>query len=187
MITYKNSYAVGNKFYADIIALENDKIFVDDLANGSSLRLIDASDSADSNVLYYFDQENGMFRNGTVSINAYLTVLPATTFTFKDSGGTNRQRFADVRNFAEGTTYYVELKSATGTSTIPGTGKKDESGNMVFTLQNIGQIVANVAESEAYGEPGLYIVSPLWDQMVGAELSISIYVNAFGLMDKYGH
>lgn len=72
-------------------------------------------------------------------------------------------------------------------NTRQATGEKDESGNMVFTVQGLGQIVANVAESQAYGEPGLYIVSPMLDMMAGRELSIKIYVDAFGLMDKYGH
>lgn len=187
MITYKNSYAVGNKFYADIIAKNLDKIFVDDLANGSTLRLIDTSDS---DAIYYFDQEAGMFRksgagsSGTIS---YLTVLPTTTFTIENTGGTNRQRFADVRDFAENEVYYFEIKMGDDHPTIDVQGEKDESGNMVFTLQNVGQIVANVAESQAYGEPGLYIVSPMLDMMAGTELSIKIYADAFGNMDKYGH
>ena len=186
MITYKNSYAVGNKFYADIIAKENDMIFVDDLSNGSTLRVIDG----DVDDFFYFDQERGEFVKGGTGVNrrvAYLSVLPTTTFTIKNTGGTNRQRFADVRKFAEDTTYQFEVTNPMEAHTIPVTGEKDESGNMVFTIQNVGQIVANVAESEAYGEPGMYIVSPMLDMAVGTEWSIKIYVNALGLMDFYGH
>ena len=185
MITYKNAYAVGNKFYADIIAKNNDKIFVDDIANGSTLRIID--NNADVDVLYYFDQEDGRFLHGSTAIQGYLSVLPNTTFTIQDTGGTNRQRFADVRYFSENEVYYFEIKIGDDHPTIYGQGKKDASGNMVFTLQNIGQIVANVAESEAYGEPGLYVVSPMLDKMAGSEMSMKIYVDADGMMEYYGH
>lgn len=187
MITYKNSYAVGNKFYADIIAKKNDKIFVDDLANGSTLRIIDGDDA---DVLYYFDQESGMFRkasDGTTGRIVYLTVLPTTTFTIKNTGGTNRQRFADVRNFAENVKYHFEITMATGHPTIDAIGEKDDSGNMVFTVPQLGQIVANVAESQEYGEPGMYIISPMLDKMAGSEMSMKIYVDADGMMEYYGH
>ena len=188
MITYKNSYAVGNKFYADIIAREQDKIFVDDLANGSTLRVIDATNNPD--VLMYFDQEVGLFRqsdNGSTGTGGYLTVLPTTTFTIQNTGGTNRQRFADVRDLSKASTFYFDVKMQAEANTFQATGEKDESGNMVFTVQGLGQIVANVAESEAYGEPGMYIVSPMLDMMAGKEMSMKIYVSAFGNMDKYGH
>ena len=184
MITYKNSYAVGDKFYADIFAKRADKIFVDDLANGSTLRVID--ENVDVDVLYYFDQEDGRFRHGSKALQGYLSVLPNTTFTIQDTGGTNRQRFADVRNFTVKTTYYFDVEVSDSAETFQLAGEKDESGNMVFTVPEIGQIVANVAESEAYGEPGMYIVSPMLDMMVGAEISIKIYVDAFGMMDFYG-
>lgn len=184
MITYKNSYAVGNKFYADIIAKNADKVFVDDLANGSSLRIID--NGADVDVLFYFDQEDGRFRHGSSAIQGYLSVLPNTTFTIQDTGGTNRQRFADVRNFTVKTTYYFDVEMPNLAHTFQLAGEKDESGNMVFTIQNVGQIVANVAESQEYGEPGMYIVSPALDMMAGSEMSIKIYVDAFGMMDFYG-
>lgn len=186
MITYKNVYYAGGKMYADIIAKMNDKIFVDDLGNGSTLRVIDG----DVDDFFYFDQERGEFVKGGTGANrrvAYLTVLPTTTFTIENTGGTNRQRFADVRYFAENEVYYFEIKMGDDHPTIDVQGEKDESGNMVFTLQNVGQIVANVAESQAYGEPGLYIVSPMLDMMAGTELSIKIYVDALGNMDKYGH
>lgn len=188
MITYKNSYAVGNKFYADIIAKQNDKIFVDDLANGSTLRVIDATNNPD--VLMYFDQEVGLFRqsdNGSTGTGGYLTVLPATTFTIQNTGGTNRQRFADVRDLSKASTFYFDVKTPTDAHTFQVEGEKDESGNVVFTIASLGQIVANVAESEAYGEPGMYIVSPMLDMMAGTEMSIKIFVSAFGNMDKYGH
>lgn len=182
MITYKNSYAVGNKFYADIIARKDDKIFVDDLSNGSSLRIINDSDA---DVVYYFDQEYGLFSNGANGCAGYLTVLN-TTFTIQNTGGTNRQRFADVRNFVENKTYYFEVKMPGLANTFQATGEKDESDNMVFTIQGLGQIVANVAESQEYGEPGMYIVSPMLDMMAGNEMSMKIYVDAFGMMDFYG-
>lgn len=186
MITYKNSYAVGNKFYADIIAKQNDKIFVDDLANGSTLRILDQT----SPVLMYYDEEEGIFRksdDGTTGRYGYLTVLPTTTFTIKNTGGTNRQRFADVRNFVENETFYFEIKLESDNPTIEAKGEKDESGNMVFIAPQLGQIVANVAESEEYGESWMYIVSPMLDMMAGLEMSMKIYVSAFGNMDKYGH
>lgn len=161
-------------------------ILVEDLANGSTLRIIDAT----SPVLMYYDQEEGLFRqsdNGKTGRYGYLTVLPTTTFTIKNTGGTKRQRFADAPYFAEDTLYYSVFESPQGGAhTFKATGEKDESGNMVFTVQGLGQIVANVAESEAYGEPGLYIVSPMLDMMAGQEMSIKIYVSALGLMDKYG-
>ena len=183
MITYKNSYAVGNKFYADIIAKTTDKIFVDDLANGSTLRIID---TGDIDTLYYFDHEIGKFVHSNLARSGYLAVLPTTTFTIQNTGGTNRQRFADAPYFAENEVYYFEVKMPGLANTFEATGEKDESGNMVFTVQGLGQIVANVAESEAYGEPGMYIVSPMLDMMAGNEMSMKIYVNAFGLMDDYG-
>lgn len=186
MITYKNSYAVGNKFYADIIAKENDVILVEDLANGSTLRIIDQTNP----VLMYYDEEEGFFGqsdNGKTGRYGYLTVLPTTTFTIKNTGGTNRQRFADAPYFAENKTYYFEVKMPGLANTFQATGEKDESDNMVFTVQGLGQIVANVAESQEYGEPGLYIVSPMLDMMAGNEMSMKIYVSAFGMMDKYGH
>ena len=52
MVTYKNAHAVHGKFYADIIAKKNDKIFVNDLGNGSTLRVIDG----DVDDFFYFDQ-----------------------------------------------------------------------------------------------------------------------------------
>ena len=185
MITYKNSYAVGNKFYADIIAKKNDMIFANDLSNGSTLRVIDG----DVDDFFYFDQERGEFVKGGTGANrrvAYLSVLPTTTFTIRNTGGTNRQRFADVRNFAENTTYQFEVTNQGEAHTFPVTGEKDESGNMVFTVPQLGQIVSNVAESQAYGEPGMYIVSPMIDMMAGTDMSIKIYVDALGLMDFYG-
>lgn len=186
MITYKNSHAVGNKFYADIIAKTTDKIFVNDLSNGSTLRFIDQTNP----VLMYYDEEEGFFGqsdNGKTGRYGYLTVLPTTTFTIKNTGGTNRQRFADAPYFAENEVYYFDIKMGDDHPTIDVQGKKDESGNMVFTVQELGQIVANVAESQEYGEPGLYIVSPMLDMMAGNEMSMKIYVSAFGNMDKYGH
>lgn len=182
MITYKNVYYAGGKMYADIIAKTTDKIFVNDLSNGSTLRVIDG----DVDVLFYFDQEDGRFRHGSSAIKGYLSVLPNTTFTIQDTGGTNRQRFADAPYFAENEVYYFEIKMGDDHPTIVVQGKKDESGNMVFTIQNVGQIVANVAESQEYGEPGMYIVSPALDMMAGSEMSIKIYVDAFGMMDFYG-
>lgn len=185
MITYKNSYAVGDKFYADIIAKENDKVFVNDLANGSTLRVIDETSPA----LMYYDQEEGLFRqseNGKTGKYGYLIVLPTTTFTIQNTGGTNRQRFADAPYFAEETLYYFEVKMPGLANTFQVTGKKDESGNMVFNVQGLGKIVANVAESQEYGEPGLYIVSPMLDMMAGNEMSMKIYVSALYMMDYYG-
>ena len=70
--------------------------------------------------------------------------------------------------------------------TFEAIGEKDESDNMVFTVQGLGQIVANVAESQAYGEPGMYIVSPMLGMMAGNEMSMKIYADALGLMDFYG-
>lgn len=186
MITYKNSYAVGDKFYADIIAKENDVILVEDLANGSTLRIIDQTNP----VLMYYDEEEGFFGqsdNGKTGRYGYLTVLPTTTFTIKNTGGTNRQRFADAPYFAEDTIYYFVVEMPGLANTFKATGEKDESDNMVFTVQGLGQIVANVAESQEYGEPGLYIVSPMLDMMAGNEMSMKIYVSALGMMDKYGH
>lgn len=185
MITYKNSYWVNGKQYADIIAKKNDKIFVNDLGNGSTLRVIDG----DVDDFFYFDQERGEFVKGGTGANrriGYLSVLPTTTFTIRNTGGTNRQRFADVRNFAENTTYQFDVTNQGEAHTFPVTGEKDESGNMVFTVQGLGQIVANVAESQEYGEPGMYIVSPMLDMMAGNEMSMKIYADALGLMDFYG-
>lgn len=186
MITYKNVYYAGGKMYADIIAKENDVILVEDLANGSTLRILDQT----SPVLMYYDQEEGLFRqsdNGKTGRYGYLTVLPTTTFTIENTGGTNRQRFADAPYFADELYYFVVKLPQTEARTFKVTGEKDESGNMVFTVQGLGKIVANVAESQAYGEPGMYIVSPMLDMMAGKEMSIKIYVSALGLMDKYGH
>ena len=186
MITYRNDYYANGKHYADIIAKENDVILVEDLGNGSTLRILDAT----SPVLMYYDEEEGLFRqsdNGKTGRYGYLTGLPTTTFTIENTGGTNRQRFADAPYFAEETLYYFVVEMPGLSRTFKVTGEKDDSGNMVYNTQGLGQIVANVAESEAYGEPGLYIVSPMLDMAAGNEMSIKIYVSALGLMDKYGH
>lgn len=167
MITYKNSYAVGNKFYADIIAKNADKVFVDDLANGSTLTLI--NDPASPRVGYIFDEEVGYFNGEAGGVHTgWKTDVKRITFTLD---GHSRQRIGNAVTFDKtiGYTWDVVLPDGTET-TNTGVPVVSEEGKMAsFALQ--GTPFAFTSFKDFGGvEDGLYFVGG--DSFAGYSLTV---------------
>lgn len=157
MITYKNSYAVGEKFYADVIAKQDDKIIVDNLANGSTLTLMD--DPTSPRVEYIFDEEVGYFHGEAGGVHTgWKTDVKRITFTLENTGE-GRQRIGNAVAFDENTAYTWDVVLPTGQeNTYTGTPIVTGEGEMTsFTLTGMPFAFTSF-KNHAGVEDGLYFV-----------------------------
>ena len=169
MITYKNSYAVGDKFYADIIAKQEDKIFVDDLGNGSTLTLM--NDTTSPIVEYIFDEEGGYFHGEAGGVHTgWKTDVRRITFTLENTGH-SRQRIGEAVTFDEtiGYTWDIVLPDGTET-TYTGTPIVSEHGEMASFAAQGTPFSFTSFKGYAGVEDGLYFVGG--DSFAGYSITV---------------